>query len=173
MCECTSPARDGLLVPPSPLPRCRSQLVFAKPCALRSSRLEFHGLVLVAPSLHQQIENLASLVDGWPKARSAVTNDDGHLVEMRLRSGPMAPTAALSCERLSLVAPKRTRCRRRSIDQAKTHHVPHSANTRSRSTCEPTTSRTSRASSMRLRCRSISSAAPGPLPSRRASTTAT
>jgi hypothetical protein len=59
---------------------------------------EFHSRVLVAPSLDQQIENLAFIVDGSPKPELLSANDDGHLVEMPSRRRLWASTAQFSGE---------------------------------------------------------------------------
>jgi hypothetical protein len=69
-----------------------------EPLLLEQFSQEFHSRVLVAPSLHQQIENLAFIVDGSPQPELLSANDDGHLVEMPMRNRPMAPLAKLTGE---------------------------------------------------------------------------
>ena len=43
---------------------------------------QFHGCSLVAPSLHQQVENLAFVVNRAPQPELPARNHHGHLVEM-------------------------------------------------------------------------------------------
>jgi hypothetical protein len=52
--------------------------------------MSFISCVLVASSLDQKIENLAFIVDRPPKPELFAANQHGHLVEMSLRSRPMA-----------------------------------------------------------------------------------
>jgi hypothetical protein len=59
---------------------------------------EFHSRVLVAPSLHQQIENVAFIVDGSPQSKLPTRNHHGHLVEMPSRRRLWASTAQFSGE---------------------------------------------------------------------------
>jgi hypothetical protein len=59
---------------------------------------QFHGCGLVAPSLHQQVENLAFVVNRAPQLKLAARNHHGHLVEMPLRRWPRASTAKFSGE---------------------------------------------------------------------------
>src|SRR5208282_2308369 len=59
---------------------------------------QFHGCSLIAPSLHEQIENLAFFVYRAPQPELPAANDHGHLVEMPLRRWPRASTAKFSGE---------------------------------------------------------------------------
>src|SRR3984957_7788828 len=59
---------------------------------------QFHGCGLVAPSLHQQVENLAFVVNRAPQAKLPARNPQGHLVDMPLRRWPRASTAKFSSE---------------------------------------------------------------------------
>jgi hypothetical protein len=54
-------------------------------------RISFTGLV--APSLHEQIENLAFVVDRAPQPELSAPNHHGHLVEVPPRRWPRASTA--------------------------------------------------------------------------------
>jgi hypothetical protein len=54
---------------------------------------QFHRCSLVALSLHEQIENLAFVVDRAPQPELPAANDHGHLVEVPLRRWPRASTA--------------------------------------------------------------------------------
>jgi hypothetical protein len=53
----------------------------AKPCFLSSLRVSFPAEAF-APSLHQQIENLALVVDRAREPELPARNHHGHLVEM-------------------------------------------------------------------------------------------
>ena len=59
---------------------------------------QFHGCSLVSPWLHQQIENLAFVVDRAPQPEPPARNRHGHLVEMPPRRWPWASMAKLSGE---------------------------------------------------------------------------
>ena len=59
---------------------------------------QFHGCSLVAPSLHEQVENLAFVVDRAPEPELPARNRYGHLVEMPSRRWPRASTAKFSGE---------------------------------------------------------------------------
>jgi hypothetical protein len=59
---------------------------------------QLHGRSLVAPSLHQQIENLAFIVDRAPEPELPARNRHGHLVEMPSRRWPRASMAKFSGE---------------------------------------------------------------------------
>src|SRR5271167_2847394 len=59
---------------------------------------QFHGCGLVAPSLHQQIENLAFVVNRAPKPEPPARNRHGHLVEMPPRRWARASAAKFSAE---------------------------------------------------------------------------
>src|SRR5271166_2824518 len=59
---------------------------------------QLHGRSLIAPSLHQQIENLAFIVDRAPEPELPARNRNGHLVEMPSRSWPRASMAKFSGE---------------------------------------------------------------------------
>ena len=53
---------------------------------------QFHGCRLVASPLHQQIENLAFVVDRSPEPESPAGDQDCHLVQMPVRGWPRAST---------------------------------------------------------------------------------
>src|SRR5688572_9941618 len=57
---------------------------------------------LVAPSLHQEIEHLAFVIDGSPQVQVLATNAHHHLIEMSLRRW----LAARSAEPASIVGAK-------------------------------------------------------------------
>ena len=59
---------------------------------------ELHGCRLVSSSLHEQIENLAFIVDRAPKLGLLAANHHSHLIEMPLGGRPMALVAKLSGE---------------------------------------------------------------------------
>ena len=59
---------------------------------------QFHGRSLVAPSLHQEIENLAFIVDRAPEPEPPARNRHGHLVEMPPRRWPWASVANFAGE---------------------------------------------------------------------------
>ena len=59
---------------------------------------ELHGCRLVSSSLHEQIENLAFIVDRAPEPEPPARNRHGHLIEMPLGGRPMALVAKLSGE---------------------------------------------------------------------------
>src|SRR5271166_6594905 len=59
---------------------------------------QFHGCSLVAPSLHQEIENLAFIVDRAPEPEPPARNRHGHLVEMPPRRWPWASVAKFAGE---------------------------------------------------------------------------
>ena len=59
---------------------------------------ELHGCRLVSSSLHEQIENLAFIVDRAPKLGLLAANHHTHLIEMPLGGRPMALVAKLSGE---------------------------------------------------------------------------
>jgi hypothetical protein len=62
---------------------------------------QFHGCSLLAASLHQQVENLAFIVDRALEPEPPARNRHGHLVEMPSRRWPRASTAKLSGEQRS------------------------------------------------------------------------
>jgi hypothetical protein len=51
---------------------------------------EFHGGSLVAPSLHEHVENLAFVVNRAPEPELPPRKHHGHLVEMPLRGSVRA-----------------------------------------------------------------------------------
>ena len=55
---------------------------------LKQLAQQFHGCSLVAPSLHQEIENLAFVVNRGPQPEPPARNRDDHLVEMPTRRWP-------------------------------------------------------------------------------------
>src|SRR5271169_4683900 len=59
---------------------------------------QFHGCSLVSPWLHQQIENLAFVVDRAPEPKPPARNRYGHLIEMPTRCWPWASAAKFSGE---------------------------------------------------------------------------
>src|SRR6476659_5514086 len=59
---------------------------------------QFHRCSLVAPSLHEQVENLAFVVDRAPKPEPPARNHHGHLVEMPPSRWSRASTAKFSGE---------------------------------------------------------------------------
>jgi hypothetical protein len=59
-------------------------------------RISFNGCSLVAPSLHEQVENLAFVVDRAPEPEPPACNHHGHLVEMPPRRGVRMSTAKFS-----------------------------------------------------------------------------
>jgi hypothetical protein len=54
---------------------------------------QFHGCSLVASSLHEQIKNLAFIVDSASEPELPPRNHHGHLIEMPPRRWPRASTA--------------------------------------------------------------------------------
>ena len=54
---------------------------------------QFHRRSLVASPLHQQIENLAFVVDRSPEPESPAGDQNCHLVQMPMRGGPMTSAA--------------------------------------------------------------------------------
>ena len=54
---------------------------------------QFQGCRLVAPPLHQQIENRAFVVDRSPEPESPAGDQNCHLVQMPARGGPMTSAA--------------------------------------------------------------------------------
>ena len=54
---------------------------------------QFHGCSLVAPSLHEQVENLAFVVNRAPQPELPPRNHHGHFVEMPRRRWARASTA--------------------------------------------------------------------------------
>jgi hypothetical protein len=59
---------------------------------------QFHGCSLVAPSLHQQVENLTFIVNRAPKPELPARDHYGHLIEMPSRRWPRASAAKFSGE---------------------------------------------------------------------------
>ncbi len=59
---------------------------------------QVHGCSLVAPSLHQEIENLAFIVDRPPEPEPPARNRHGLLVEMPARRWPRTATAKFAGE---------------------------------------------------------------------------
>src|SRR5580700_5475962 len=59
---------------------------------------QLHGRSLIAPSLHQQIENLAFIVDRAPQPELLASNRYSHLIEMPTRCWPWASMAKFSGE---------------------------------------------------------------------------
>jgi hypothetical protein len=57
---------------------------------------QLHRRNLVAPSLHQEIENFAFIIHRAPKPELSARNPDDHFVEMPPRRRPRTPTAKLS-----------------------------------------------------------------------------
>jgi hypothetical protein len=51
-----------------------------------------------APSLHQQVENLAFVVNRAPEPKLPARSHHGHLIEMPLRRRPWASTVQFSGE---------------------------------------------------------------------------
>src|SRR5277367_2123342 len=62
---------------------------------------QFHGCSLVAPSLHQQVENLTFVVSGAPQPELPARDHYGHLIEMPSRRWPRASVAKFSGEQYS------------------------------------------------------------------------
>src|ERR1700722_701544 len=59
---------------------------------------QFHRCSLGAPSLHEQVENLAFVVNRAPEPELPARDRHGHLIEMPPRGWPRASTAKLSGE---------------------------------------------------------------------------
>ena len=59
---------------------------------------QFHGCSLIAPPLHEQVENLAFVVNRAPQSELPARNHHGHLIEMPPRRWPRASTAKFSGE---------------------------------------------------------------------------
>src|SRR5580693_10012067 len=59
---------------------------------------QFHRCGFIAPSLHEQVENLAFVVDGAPEPELLARNRYGHLIEMPTPCWPWASTAKFSGE---------------------------------------------------------------------------
>jgi hypothetical protein len=57
-----------------------------------------HRRSFIAPSLHEQVENLAFVVNRAPKPELPARNRYGHLIEMPTRGWPRASTAKFSGE---------------------------------------------------------------------------
>ena len=57
----------------------------AKPCFFMSFRISLHGSCLAAPSLYEEIENLAFVINRAPKPELLAGYDHGHLIEMPAR----------------------------------------------------------------------------------------
>jgi hypothetical protein len=98
-CSYASRARGAPIIRFRTLPRrksadCRSQ----EHRFLEQFAHEFHGGSLVAPSLHQQVEDLAFVVDCAPQPELPARNPHGHLVEMPARRWLRASTAKFSGE---------------------------------------------------------------------------
>jgi hypothetical protein len=58
---------------------------------------QFHRCGFIAPP-HEQVENLAFVVNRAPKPELLARNHDGHLIEMSSRRWPRASTAKFSSE---------------------------------------------------------------------------
>jgi hypothetical protein len=69
----------------------RSEALFLKQLAH-----QFRSCSLITPSLHEQVENLAFVVNRAPQPELPAPNHDGHLIEMPTRRWPRASTAKLS-----------------------------------------------------------------------------
>ena len=59
---------------------------------------QFHSCSLTAPSLHEQIEDLAFVVDRTPEPESPTHDHHGHLIEVPSRRWPRASAAKFSRE---------------------------------------------------------------------------
>jgi hypothetical protein len=59
---------------------------------------QFHRRSFIAPSLHEQVENLAFVVNRAPEPELPARNSYGHLIEMPTRCWPWASTAKFSSE---------------------------------------------------------------------------
>src|SRR6478609_10997617 len=62
---------------------------------------QFHGCSLVAPSLHEQVENLTFVVNRAPQPELPARDPYGHLIEMPSRRWPRASAAKFSGEKRS------------------------------------------------------------------------
>jgi hypothetical protein len=62
---------------------------------------QFHGGGLVAPSLHEQVENLTFVINRAPQPKLPARDHYGHLIEMPLRRWPGASAAKFSGEQQS------------------------------------------------------------------------
>src|ERR1700760_3710672 len=62
---------------------------------------QFHGCSLVASALHQQIENLAFVVDRSPEPEPPASDQNRHFIEMPLRGWPMTSAAKFLGEQRS------------------------------------------------------------------------
>jgi hypothetical protein len=59
---------------------------------------QFHRCGFIAPSLHEQVENLAFVVNRAPQPKLPARDRHGHLIEMPTQCWPWAPTAKFSGE---------------------------------------------------------------------------
>src|SRR3984957_20888551 len=59
---------------------------------------QFHGCSLVPPPLHEQVDNLAFVVNRAPQPELPPRNRHGHLIKMPLRRWPRMSTAKFSGE---------------------------------------------------------------------------
>jgi hypothetical protein len=59
---------------------------------------QFHCCGFIAPSLHEQVENLAFVVNRAPQPEMPARDRHGHLIEMPPRGWPRASTAKFSGE---------------------------------------------------------------------------
>src|SRR5260370_41969078 len=59
---------------------------------------QFHRCSFIAPSLHEQVENLAFVVNRAPEPELLARNRYGHLIEMPTRCWSRASTAKFSSE---------------------------------------------------------------------------
>jgi hypothetical protein len=70
----------------------------AKPCFFEQLAHQFHGCRFIAPSLNQQIENPAFVIDCAPEPEPPARNRHGHLVETPPRHWPGTAMAKFSGE---------------------------------------------------------------------------
>jgi hypothetical protein len=59
---------------------------------------QFHGCSLVAPSLHEQVKNLAFVANRAPQPELPARDHHGYLIEMPSRRRPWASTVQFSGE---------------------------------------------------------------------------
>ena len=86
-CSCASPARGEPTIQFLPYRAVRAKLISDEHIGcgalfLEQFAQEFHGGSLVAPSLHEHVENLAFVVNRAPEPELPPRKHHGHLVEM-------------------------------------------------------------------------------------------
>src|SRR5271167_3958916 len=98
---------------------------------------QFHGCSLVAPSLHQEIEDLAFIVDRAPEPEPPARNRHGHLVEMPPLRWPRASTAKFASEQQSELQDPSPHCFVRDIQSTLSEQIFDVAITEGETNIEP------------------------------------